>query len=211
MGGRWKKYLPAAAMAVCIVLFFLFGRDVDAETLSRFAPDNPWLAALFLTAAYALKSQTLFFPLVALYLAGGLLFPTPAALLVNLLGVTACIAVPYAAGRLSAADTLARLKEKYPKLQAVERMRRKSNVLFAALLRAVGFLPGDVVSLYLGAARMPFGPYVLGSLAGLAPTLIAVTILGGGGLRSPAFWIAAACNAVTIAASLLASRKLLQQ
>ena len=40
-------------------------------------------------------------------------------------------------------------------------------------------VPGDVVSLYFGAVRLPFAPYLAGSLLGLCPTMLAVSITWG--------------------------------
>lgn len=198
-------------MLACAALFLLLGTDLEAEDLIRWSPGNPWLAALFLVALYGLKSMTVFFPLVALYLAGGLLFPLPAALAVNLLGLAVCTAVPYLIGRCSAAETLDRLRAKYPKLQTLERLRRENHFLFAVLARAVGILPGDVVSLYFGAVRLPFFPYLAGSLLGLAPTMVAVSIMGSSDLFSPAFLMAAGCDLVIVVISLAACRKMLRE
>lgn len=210
---RWMTYLPMAAMAVCMLLFLLLGRDVEAADLLDLSPRNPWLAALFLVALYAFKSMTVFFPLMVLYLAGGLLFPLPAALLVNLAGLAVCDAVPWLVGRCSAARTLEGLREKYPKLADMERLRQENNLLFALLARAVGVLPGDVVSLYFGAVGMPFGPYLAGSLLGLAPTMVAATIMGDNvsDPLSPAFLIAAGVDVVIVVASLAACRRLLRK
>jgi len=200
-------------MAVCAVLFLLLGRDLEAADLLSWSPSNPWLAALFLLALYACKSLTVFFPLVALYLAGGLMFPLPAALAVNLAGLALCAAVPYWVGRCSASETLDRLRQKYPKLQTVERLRRENNFLFALLTRAVGILPGDVVSLYFGAVRLPFGPYLAGSLLGLCPTMVAVSIMGDSASNpfSPAFLIAAGVDLLVVAVSFLVCRRMLRK
>lgn len=209
----WLKYLPAVLMGVCIVLFLLFGMDLEAEEILSWSPSNPWLAALFLIALYAVKSMTVFFPLVVLYLVGGLLFPLPAALLVNLVGLAVCDTVPYVVGRLSAAETLDRLREKYPKLAVIERIQRENDFLFALLTRAIGVLPGDVVSLYLGAVRLPFGAYLAGSLLGLCPTMIAVSIMGDNAAEplSPGFLIALGCDLVIVLISFLVCRRLLRK
>ena len=205
--------MPAVLMGVCIALFLLFGTGVEAEELLSWSPSNPWLAALFLIALYAVKSMTVFFPLVVLYLAGGLLFPLPAALLVNLLGLAVCGTIPYVVGRLSAAETLDRLRGKYQKLAALERLRRENNFLFALLTRAVGVLPGDVVSLYLGAVRLPYPAYLLGSLLGLCPTMIAVSVMGENAAEplSPGFLIALGCDLAAVLLSFAVCRRMLRK
>lgn len=199
-------------MGVCAALFLVLGRDLEAADILHWSPANPVLAALFLVALYALKSMTVFFPLVVLYLAGGLLFPLPAALAVNLAGLAVCDAVPYLVGRFSAADTLERLEKKYPKLNQLERLRRQNSFLFALLARAVGILPGDVVSLYFGAVRLPFFPYLAGSLLGLCPTMAAVSIMGASAADplSPVFLIAAGADVVIVAVSFLVCRRMLR-
>ena len=207
------KALPAVVMAVCAVLFLLLGRDLKGGDLLSWSPASPWLTALFLLALYACKSMTVFFPLVALYLAGGLLFPLPAALTVNLIGLAVCSALPYLVGRCSAAETLDRLRQKYAKLQTVEKLRQENNFLFALLARAVGILPGDVVSLYFGAVRLPFGPYLAGSLLGLCPTMVAVTIMGGNVSDpfSPAFLAAAGIDLLVVAVSFVVCKRILRK
>ena len=183
-------------MGVCILLFFAFGARLDAKTLADWSPESPLLAALFLIALYAVKSMTVFFPLVVLYLAAGLLFPLPAALLVNLLGLAVCCTAPWLVGRFSAADTLERLRRKYPKLETVERLRRENRLLFALLTRAVGVLPGDVVSLYLGASGTPYGTYLSAGLLGGLPRIACATVLGGA-LWQPGsgrFWLSLAAG-----------------
>lgn len=200
-------------MAVCAAGFLVAVGDVEAADILHWSPANPLLAALFLIALYAVKSMTVFFPLVALYLAGGLLFPLPIALAVNLAGMAACVSVPYLVGRFSASESVDRLREKYPKLEKLERVQQDNRFLFALVARALGILPGDVVSLYFGSVRLPYVPYLLGSLVGLAPTMVAVSIMGDNAANplSPAFLIAMAVDGCLVAASFLACRRMLKK
>ena len=200
-------------MAAFAAGFLLAARDVEAADILRWSPANPLLAALFLIALYAAKSMTVFFPLVALYLAGGLLFPLPVSLAVNLAGMAACVSVPYLVGRFSAAESVDRLREKYPKLEKLERVQQDNHFLFALVARALGILPGDVVSLYFGSMRLPFLPYLAGSLLGLAPTMVAVSIMGDNAANplSPGFLIAMAVDGCLVAASFLACRRMLKK
>ena len=114
---------------------------------------------------------------------------------------------------IPAAETLDRLRQKYAKLQTVEKLRQENNFLFALLARAVGILPGDVVSLYFGAVRLPFGPYLAGSLLGLCPTMVAVTIMGGNVSDpfSPAFLAAAGIDLLVVAVSFVVCKRILRK
>lgn len=200
-------------MAAFAAVFLLAARDVEAADILQWSPSNPFLAALFLIALYAAKSMSVFFPLVVLYLAGGLLFPLPVSLAVNLAGTAACVSVPYLVGRFSAAESVDRLREKYPKLEKLERVQQDNHFLFVLIARALGVLPGDVVSLYFGSMRLPFLPYLAGSLVGLAPTMVAVSIMGDNAANplSPGCLIAVAVDGCLVAASFLACRRMLRK
>ena len=210
---KWTKYLPLILMAAFAAVFLLAARDVEAADILQWSPSNPFLAALFLIALYAAKSMSVFFPLVVLYLAGGLVFPLPVSLAVNLAGMAACVSVPYLVGRFSAAESVDRLREKYPKLEKLERVQQDSHFLFVLIARALGVLPGDVVSLYFGSMRLPFLPYLAGSLVGLAPTMVAVSIMGDNAANplSPGCLIAVAVDGCLVAASFLACRRMLRK
>ena len=210
---KWTKYLPLILMAAFAAVFLLAARDVEAADILQWSPSNPFLAALFLIALYAAKSMSVFFPLVVLYLAGGLLFPLPVSLAVNLAGMAACVSVPYLVGRFSAAESVDRLREKYPKLEKLERVQQDNHFLFVLIARALGVLPGDVVSLYFGSMRLPFLPYLAGSLVGLAPTMVAVSIMGDNAANplSPGCLIAVAVDGGLVAASFLACRRMLRK
>lgn len=210
---KWTKYLPLILMAAFAAVFLLAARDVEAADILQWPPSNPFLAALFLIALYAAKSMSVFFPLVVLYLAGGLLFPLPVSLAVNLAGMAACVSVPYLVGRFSAAESVDRLREKYPKLEKLERVQQDNHFLFVLIARALGVLPGDVVSLYFGSMRLPFLPYLAGSLVGLAPTMVAVSIMGDNAANplSPGCLIAVAVDGCLVAASFLACRRMLRK
>ncbi len=210
---KWTKYLPLILMAAFAAVFLLAARDVEAADILQWSPSHPFLAALFLIAMYAAKSMSVFFPLVVLYLAGGLLFPLPVSLAVNLAGMAACVSVPYLVGRFSAAESVDRLREKYPKLEKLERVQQDNHFLFVLIARALGVLPGDVVSLYFGSMRLPFLPYLAGSLVGLAPTMVAVSIMGDNAANplSPGCLIAVAVDGCLVAASFLACRRMLRK
>lgn len=62
-------------LCIAFVLIYLFcGSDISAETILQYAPSNLLLAAIFLILLYGIKSLSIFFPVVILYIAGGFLF-----------------------------------------------------------------------------------------------------------------------------------------
>ena len=209
---RWWKWLPVAAMLLCILLFLWKGRSISWQTLSNAIPEKPWQAALVFWGCYALKSLSIFFPLLALYAAAGRVFPLPKALLVNIIGLVICETIPYGIGRLSGASLAAKLREKYPKLLVLETLYQRGSFPLAALTRAVGVVPGDLASLYFGAVRLPYFPYLLGRLIGLSPMMVADTLLGKGigGAMSPELLTALGISILIAVLSLLFCRKVLK-
>lgn len=167
------------------------------RTLLAGTLQNPLLAAVLLLLGYGLKSATIFFPILLLEMAAGYLFPTPIALMVNLLGVLIVLTVPYWLGRTFGLRQVSKLTQKYPKFQAVMEKQTAHSLFLCFFLRVISCLPGDLVTMYLGAARTPFSHNLLGGVLGIVPGMVLATVMGLN-IRdpaSPAFWISAALSA----------------
>lgn len=210
---RGWKWLPAASMLLCMLLFLWKGRALSWQTLSAAMPKKAWQAALAFWGCYAVKSLSVFFPLLVLYAAAGRVFPLPGALLVNIVGLVICESIPYGIGRRSGTSLAEKLREKYPKLLALETLHQRGSFPLAALTRAVGVVPGDLASLYFGAVRLPYFPYLWGSLIGLSPMMVADTLLGRGigGTMSPELLAAWGISVLIAAASVLFCRNILKK
>ena len=92
------RWLPLAALLAGTLALWPLRDQLTAERIAAWSPREAGLAAVFLLVLYALKSLSVAFPLSALEAAGGLLFPLPAALAVNLLGVLTAQVIPEADG-----------------------------------------------------------------------------------------------------------------
>ena len=186
--------LRFAPLVVCAVFmgFYLFsGEDITAESLLNFAPEEPLYAALFLVLLYAFKSLTVFFPIIVLKVLGGFLFEPHHALIVNTVGVLVELAIPYWIGRASGAGFADRLCKKHPKLAEIIGEGSNNNFFMSFFLRVISCLPGDAISMYFGARRMPFWTCLLGSFLGTLPGMVAATLLGINitDPSSPMFWV----------------------
>lgn len=186
--------LRFAPLVVCAVFmgFYLFsGEDITAESLLNFAPEEPLYAALFLVLLYAFKSLTVFFPIIVLKVLGGFLFEPHHALIVNTVGVLVELAIPYWIGRASGAGFADRLCKKHPKLAEIIGEGSNNNFFMSFFLRVISCLPGDAISMYFGARRMPFWTCLLGSFLGTLPGMVAATLLGMNitDPSSPMFWV----------------------
>lgn len=174
----FKRALPLCLMFVALGVGIYFLPEFTTQDLVDIAPSNIIIAILVILSAYAVKSLAMVFPILAIYIATGLLFPIPLALAVNITGALLNAAIPYFIGRYSCGVTVERLIAKHPKLQQIDGWTKKNSVLSIYILRIVGFLPGDVVSLFCGASNVRPMPYFIGSLLGKLPVLILATIMG---------------------------------
>lgn len=193
--------LGGVLLGLAVVLFLY--SDVSPQAILTDAPQDPLLAAGLLLLLYMLKSLTIFFPLLILEMAAGYLFPAPAALAINLLGVCIVLTIPYWIGRALGLRQVSKLTRKYPKLQAVMEKQNSHSVFLCFFLRVISCLPGDLVTMYLGATRTPFSHNLLGGILGIFPGMILATLMGINiqDPSSPAFWISVALSAGLAVAS----------
>jgi uncharacterized membrane protein YdjX (TVP38/TMEM64 family) len=73
--------------------------------------------------------------------------------------------------------------------------------MFSLLIRAIALISADPLSMYLGATRMPYAPFLFGGICGMIPAIILATVLGDA-VRvpgSPQFWWALGIYAVVLA------------
>lgn len=178
-------YILLALVLVGVLLYFAPRlRGITVAEILAYTPANLPLAALLIWGLYLIKSLTVFFPLMVLYVAVGTLFPPLWAVLVNLVGLAACCTLPYLMGKRLGKDVVLHLVERYEKARQLSAFGNRNSLLLSFLLRVINLLPGDLVSLLLGADSLSYPSYLLGSLLGLLPVMLPATLLGVG-LASP--------------------------
>ncbi|MBO5555547.1 MAG: TVP38/TMEM64 family protein [Oscillospiraceae bacterium] len=190
------RLLPLLCMGGLLLWYLKTGHKLTLEDLLHYTPAQPLLAVFFVWLAFALKSLSLVFPVLLLFAVSGRLFPLPMALLVNVVGIAITLSVPYWIGRTAGRDLTQTLQKKHPRLSELRELRHRNNFFFSFLVRAIGILACDVVSLYFGNTRMPFVPYLLGGVLGFLPELVCATVAGMqmSDLHSPWFYITVAVN-----------------
>ena len=199
------RALPLLGLSAAALWLWKSGHSFSLETILRYTPSRPLLAALFLLLLYALKSVSLMFPVLLLDTACGVLFPLPIAILVAAVGTAVTLAIPYFIGRGAGPDMTERLQQKHERLREIRELRSRNELFVAFLIRIVGILPCDVVSLYLGNTRLPFGKYLLGGVLGFLPDILTATVVGmkADDRSSPWFWGAIAVNLLVAAGATL--------
>ena len=207
------QWLPAAAVCAILLIALHYRKYFSLEILLSVMPAEPLLAAAALMGLFVLKSLSIVFPILVLYALGGLLFPPAAAIPLNLLGTAGVLSVPYWLGRLAGTELVEPIFQKYPKAARLRDFQQHNTWFFSCILRLLGFLPGDVVSMYLGASRLPFLPSLLGGLLGMFPALLAGTFLGDaiGDPTSPLFLVSAGAMVLLSVLSILLYRRHLRR
>ena len=157
---------------------FLHDDPVSPKELVNYAPKNEWLAALFMIALYAFKSMVFVIPMPLLYISSGLIFKPARAFLVNVLGMITTATLPYWIGRYSGGGVMEKILKKFPKMQVLDNLKRGNEWFFSFIVRVIGFLPCDAVSMFMGACRVDFKKYITGTAAGMLPGLISITMVG---------------------------------
>ncbi len=208
------KFLPIIVMIIMgIVLKKIVsasGDTVSLEMILKYTPKDTAKAVLILWMFFALKSLSLVFPIALLYLASGILFSPGVALLVSATGLMISHMVPYLIGRFSGADMLHMICSKYEKAKKLAEYQNKNQFFVCFITRIVGVLPQDIVSLYLGACKIPFGVYLPAGAAGALLSIVTTTLLGNK-LDDPfsvEFIVVLICRILVSAFAILAKRKL---
>ena len=210
-----KKYQIILILVwAALLLFCLLNKDrFTVDGVLSYTPENAVLSAAFMMFLFALKSISVFIFSGILFAANGILFPLPAAILLNVLGAAVMVSLPYWLGRMLGGDVVGRIVEKYPKAAAFRQLQTGHELLFSFIARAVNILPSDIVSLYMGAMGISYRKYLPGSILGMLLSLITFPIMGMNIANpgSPAFlWsigIQAAVSAVSIGGFWLVRRK----
>ena len=151
----WGLFL-LCAWGTVILLFSRHHGGFTAKELANYKPDNPLLSCLVMLGLFALKSVDFLMHSGVLYAASGIMFPLPAALLLNTVGIMITVTPTYFLGKAWGPPVIETLCRKYPRLRVFADDQKGGSLAVAILLRTVG-LPIQVGSVYMGAANYRFG------------------------------------------------------
>lgn len=174
-------FIKAAVILAVLALTVFICKELNiftAENILSITPENQFLAVIVLLIFYALNSLSIFFPIAVLYAAVGIIFPLPLALLVNFLGALLCTVLPYVIGKFKGSEYVDALTNRYPKLKSIFEIEKNNDWFLSYFLRVINLLPMDLVSMFLGAAGVNTTKYMIGSMLGNLPGIIAITIVG---------------------------------
>ena len=180
--------------AALVVVLFLHRDRISTEAILEWTPENLWGAALLMLFFFVVKGMSMVLHAGILYTASGLLFPLPAAILVNIVGTACMVTAPWLYGRFVGGDIAERFDAKYPAAARIASFREKNDWLFSLGVRLLSGLPSDPLSMYFGAVRLPWPALVFGAVLAYLPNAVTMPLMAqnAGDPGSPVFVISAA-------------------
>lgn len=210
---KLARILPAM---VCLLLSIIavWKRDeLSVHNISQLIAENTTWSGLILLILYALKSLSVAFPIAVLEVVAGVVFPLPVALILNFFGIVIALIIPYYTGKTTGYDLADQIIERNRWLKRISDYQSKNALFVSFLLRVVAVLPGDIVSMYLGASGVRFLPFLTGCLLGALPRMIAYTIAGDS-IMSPdstAFIVSVLLSVLLTVGSILIHYRVIKQ
>lgn len=178
---RFRKIQIVALISfLSIIILLIFNRsgNMSIESIVENASGNPIKSIISLLSLFAVKSLTIIVPIGSLYLASGIIFEPLKAVLINYLGLSITLTIPFILGRWSGTEEMDYLRKKYPKLKQLIEMQKKNEFLASFLIRLIGWFPCDILSFYFGACKTNYIKYITSSLLGASIGVIISTLLG---------------------------------
>ena len=200
-----RRILAVLFWMVLVLICWSWCEHLTIEGILNFTPESPVTAVLVMMGLFLLKSITFVIYGNILYAASGILFSLPAAVFLNIVGSAIMASVPYFMGRKAGMGFLNTLTSKHPKLSILKDIPQKHPLSSSVMIRLLGILPGDLVSMYFGAGGASFSRYLTGTLIGLFPSIVIFSVMGmsAGDITSPAFRISAAAEIILVLTSFI--------
>ncbi|MBQ8574861.1 MAG: VTT domain-containing protein [Clostridia bacterium] len=177
------KILNIIKIAVAAAIFITAA--VNYETLSNIdirllvaSASSLAVALLLILGVYMVKAVLLVLPASVIYISVGVALDWKTAVIVNMLGIAIEVVITYFLGKFLGKDAVEKKLKGTKGGDKLLSMKDKNKNLATFIIRFVPAFPIDFSSLFMGAFDFKFLPYFLCSVAGIAPRVIAFTILG---------------------------------
>lgn len=172
------RIVPLALVGILITWFVVKNGPATISILVERSTENPWITIFSFMALFLLKSVSFGLPFAVLYIGVGSVYPLGWALLINVVGIVVNMQIPYFLGRYMGDSYVQRLIARYPTLYRFESFSKRSSLLFSFTIKFIGKIPHEITNTLLGSLKIPYVPYIVGGVLGLAPTMVATTMVG---------------------------------
>ncbi len=171
------KIAVAAAIFITAALNYERLSNIDIRLLVAGASSLA-VAELLILGVYGVKAVLLVLPASVIYISVGVALDTKRALIVNLIGIALEVTITYFLGKFLGKNAVEKKLKGTKGGDKLLSMQDKNKNLATLIIRFVPAFPIDFSSLFMGAFDFKFLPYFVCSVAGIAPRVIAFTILG---------------------------------
>ena len=202
------KIIFAVAVFVTAIVNYDYLSKLDVRVL--IAGASSLLAAeLIILGVYAVKAVFMVVPASLVYISVGMAFDTKRAVVINLIGIAVEVIITFFMGKFLGKDTVEKKIRSTKSGDKFFSMLDKNRNVAIFLMRLIPAFPIDFSSLFMGAFDFKFLPYLLLSVLGIAPRVIAFTILGDGiyDLIPMKYIVIAAICAIPVAIAVLLIKK----
>ena len=177
--GLAVRIVVSALIIALIIWKYDDFKNIDIRALVE-ASSGMVAAVAAILGIYLLKSLVFVVPASLIYIAVGLAFPTHWAILINAVGILIEVSATYLFGVVMGGPYVINKLKKVKYGDKILELHGKNRLSAVFAIRVLPVFPIDIVSLFLGAVRMKYLPYLLLSLGGILPRVILFTILGDG-------------------------------
>lgn len=171
------KIAVAVAIFAVAILNYEKLSNIDIRLLVASA-SSLFVAELLILGVYFVKAILLVLPASVIYISVGVALDWKTAVLINMLGIVIEVTVTYFLGKFLGKSTVEKKLKGTKGGDKLLGMKDKNKNLATLIIRFVPAFPIDFSSLFMGAFDFKFLPYFVFSVLGLAPRVIAFTILG---------------------------------
>ncbi len=151
---------------------------ITSETLASWGASLSGSSTAIFTVplAYVVGSLVLA-PVTLMIAATALIFDPIMSVIYALIGCLTSAAVNYGIGRIISRNTLRRIAGSW--LNNVSKRLSKTGFLTVASIRLIPVAPFPVMNMVMGACRVRFTHFMLGTLVGMAPGILAISFFAG--------------------------------
>lgn len=154
--------------------FQLFLEDLQLFVISL---KSKWLIIIAIFLLYIIDAYTGILPMNFLIVLSGIVFPMPAAVLINIAGLLILMSIKYDMGSKKGAGSAKHILKRYPGVMDFLEDDKKSGLLLV-VFRLVPNFPFGMVSRLYGSAHFPFEKFIFLSLLGYVPRLLSYSFIG---------------------------------
>ncbi len=153
--------------------------NLDVRAIVSAAPSQA-AAIILAMLIFVLKGFTFVIPAMLIYVSIGMAFDLGTALFISITGIALEVAATYLLGRALGGEYVKKLLQKAKGGEKLLGMQDKSKFSSLFVIRLLPIFPIDFASLFLGSIKLPFIKYIIISVLGIAPRVIAFTAMGEG-------------------------------